>query len=155
MIQRIQTLYLLVVVGLMSVTLFAPLAWFAGDDAAQWSLRACGVYDGEGAMMMPMYYIVAALVLAGLLPLVTIFLYNRRPLQIRLCSIEIVLLLLAVAAEVAGYALGWIFVSGQPFPVMSFLPAAALPLASILFAYLAAKAVMRDEMLVRAADRIR
>lgn len=28
MIQRIQTLYLLIVAALMAVTLFAPLAWF-------------------------------------------------------------------------------------------------------------------------------
>ena len=31
MIQRIQTLHLLIVTALMAVTLFAPLAWFAGD----------------------------------------------------------------------------------------------------------------------------
>lgn len=31
MIQRIQTLYMLIVTALMAVTLFAPLAWFAGE----------------------------------------------------------------------------------------------------------------------------
>ena len=33
MIQRIQTLYLLIIAALMAVTLFSGLAWFAGDDA--------------------------------------------------------------------------------------------------------------------------
>ena len=31
MIQRIQTLYLLIITALMTVTLFSRLAWFGGD----------------------------------------------------------------------------------------------------------------------------
>ena len=39
MIQRIQTLYMLIVTALMAVTLFAPLAWFAGE-AGEFGLYA-------------------------------------------------------------------------------------------------------------------
>lgn len=36
-----------------------------------------------------------------------------------------------------------------------FKPAIALPVVALLFAFLAARAIFRDEMLVRSADRIR
>ena len=39
MIQRIQTLYLLIVTALVAVMLFAPLAWFAGQ-AGEYGLYA-------------------------------------------------------------------------------------------------------------------
>ena len=44
MIQRIQTLHLLIVTALMAVTLFAPLAWFAGD-AGEFRLYAFSLAD--------------------------------------------------------------------------------------------------------------
>ena len=47
MIQRIQTLYLLIVTALMAVTLFAPLAWFAGD-AGEFGLYAFALKTAEG-----------------------------------------------------------------------------------------------------------
>ena len=42
MIQRIQTLYLLIIAALMAVTLFSGLAWFAGD-AGEFGLYAFGL----------------------------------------------------------------------------------------------------------------
>ena len=47
MIQRIQTLHLLIVTALMAVTLFAPLAWFAGD-AGEFRLYAFSLQTSAG-----------------------------------------------------------------------------------------------------------
>ena len=96
MIQRIQTLYLLIVTALMAVTLFAPLAWFAGD-AGEFGLYAFALKTAEGEAVQPAVYMGTVLALACALPLVTIFLFRRRLLQIRLCVVEIVLLLGCVA----------------------------------------------------------
>ena len=45
--------------------------------------------------------------------------------------------------------------SDLTFHTQGFKPAIVLPLVCLLFAYLAARAIFRDELLVRAADRIR
>ena len=154
MIQRIQTLYLLVISALMAVTLFARLAWFAGD-AGEFGLYAFGLQTSEGVVAQSSLYMGVLLALACALPLVTIFLFRRRLLQLRLCVVEMVLLLGSVIMEGVYYFLSWRVFSDLTFHTPGFRPAIALPLVCLLFAYLAARAIFRDELLVRAADRIR
>lgn len=154
MIQRIQTIYLLILTALQAVTLFVPLAWFAGDTG-EYRLYAFSLQHVGGAVVQSTLYMGLLLVAAVLLPLVTIFLYRRRLLQIRLCVVEMVLLLGATAMEGIYYFLSGRMFSEVSFHVQGFKPAIALPLVGLLFAYLAARAIFRDELLVRAADRIR
>lgn len=153
MIQRIQTLYLLLVTALMAVTLFSPLAWFAAG-ADEFSLYAFAL-QSEGEPVQSTVYLGAVLVLACGLPFITVFLFKNRLLQIRLCVAEMVLLLGAAVMEGVYYFLSWRVFSGQAFHTQGFKPAIALPVVCLLFAYLAVRAIFRDEMLVRAADRIR
>ena len=150
MIQRIQTLYLLIIAALMAVTLFSGLAWFAGD-AGEFGLYAFGLKTAEGELVQSTVYMGVLLALACALPLVTIFLFRRRLLQIRLCVVEMVLLLGSLVMEGVYYFLSWRVFSDLTFHK----PAIVLPLVCLLFAYLAARAIFRDELLVRAADRIR
>ena len=150
MIQRIQTLHLLIVTALMAVTLFAPLAWFAGD-AGEFRLYAFSLQTSAGEAVQSTVYMGVVLALACVLPFITIFLFKRRLLQIRLCVVEIVLLI----GSAAYYFLSWRVFSELSFHTQGFRPAIALPLVCLLFAYLAARAVFRDELMVRAADRIR
>lgn len=154
MIQRIQTLYLLVVTALMAVVLFAPLAWFGGE-AGEFELHAFALETTGGEAVQSTVYMGIVLALACVLPLVTIFLFRRRLLQIRLCVVEMVLLLGALAMEGIYYFLSWRVFSDIAFHTQGLKPAIALPLVCMLFAYLALRAIFRDEMLVRAADRIR
>ena len=146
MIQRIQTLYLLIIAALMAVTLFSGLAWFAGD-AGEFGLYAFGLKTAGGEVVQSTVYM-------GVL-LVTIFLFRRRLLQIHLCVVEMVLLLGSLAMEGVYYFLSWRVFSDLSFHTQGFKPAIVLPLVCLLFAYLAARAIFRDELLVRAADRIR
>lgn len=154
MIQRIQTLYLLIVTALMAVTLFAPLAWFAGD-AGQFGLYAFSLKTSAGEAVQPTVYMGAVLALACVLPFITIFLFNRRLLQVRLCVVEMVLLVGAAIMEAAYYFLSYRVFAELTFHKQVLKPAIVLPLVCLLFAYLAARAVFRDELMVRAADRIR
>ena len=110
MIQRIQTLYLLIVTALVAVMLFAPLAWFAGQ-AGEYGLYAFSLRSADGTLAQPTLYLGILLALAAALPLVTIFLYRRRLLQIRLCVAEMVLLAGAVVMEGVYY-----FLSGRLSP---------------------------------------
>ncbi|MBQ5854803.1 MAG: DUF4293 family protein, partial [Alistipes sp.] len=93
-----------------------------------------------------------------LLPLVTIFLYKNRTLQIRLCGVECVLLVgvaLLIGAFVysisnnifADFDITWSNVVLR-FPII-------MPIASVILTPIAMKAILRDELLVRSLDRIR
>ena len=64
-------------------------------------------------------------------------------------------LLGSLVMEGVYYFLSWRVFSDLTFHTQGFKPAIVLPLVCLLFAYLAARAVFRDELLVRAADRIR
>lgn len=154
MIQRIQSLYLLVVAALMAVALFAPLAWF-GSDAGEFRLHAFALRTLDGATVQSAWYMGVLLAAACVLPLVTIFLFRRRMLQLRLCVVEAVLLIGAAVMEGIYYFLGWRVFSGLAFHAQGLRPAIGLPLVCLLFVWLAARAVLHDELLVRAADRIR
>ena len=145
MIQRIQTLYLLVV-----VTLFVPLAWF-GVGGERYDLYAFALRSADGAAVLraPVYTGIA-LAAACALPLVTIFLFRRRMLQVRLCVVEMVLLAGAETMLAAYFFFGHGVADFQGLK-----PVAALPLVGVLFAWLAARAIFHDELLVRSLDRIR
>ncbi|MCM1150518.1 MAG: DUF4293 domain-containing protein [Alistipes sp.] len=154
MIQRIQSLYLLLVAGFMAVALFAPLAWFAGD-AGEFRLYAFSLRLLDGDAVQPTRCMGALFVLACALPVVTVFLFRRRLLQIRLCVVEAVLLVGALIMEGIYYFLSWRVFSGQTFHMQGLCVSIALPAVCLLFVWLAARAVLHDELLVRAADRIR
>ncbi len=153
MIQRIQTLYLLAVVALMTITLFAPIATFtiAGVD---YELTAFSLEGGGQSQSTVWMGIV--LVLATVLPLVTIFLFKKRQLQVRLCGAEVVLLVGALAFIAIYY---WLSVDkafdGVAIAHKQFGWAAPMPIASIILMYLAGRAIFKDEILVRSLDRIR
>ena len=138
---------MLIVTALMAVTLFAPLAWFAGE-AGEFGLYAFSLKTAAGEAVQPTVYMGVVLALACVLPFITIFLFKRRLLQLRLCVGSAVM-------EGVYYFLSYRVFAEQTFHTQVLKPAVVLPLVCLLFAYLAARAVFRDELMVRAADRIR
>lgn len=154
MIQRIQTLYLLLVAALIVAMFLLPLAWFAGEGGV-FELRAFALRSTDGETVHTTIYLIVLLAAALLLPLVTIFLYRRRLLQIRLCCVEMVLLLGALLMEGVYYYLARRVFSDWPFQEQGLKPAIVFPLVGLFFAFLAAKAIFKDELLIRESDRIR
>ncbi len=154
MIQRIQTLYLLAVAALFAATLFVPLAWFGGPSA-NYTLYAFSLVDGNEVATQTPWYLGALLALAAMIPFVTIFLFRRRLVQIRLCVAEIVLIIGAIVIEGLYYYRFTQTLTEAGCEVQGLKAGAILPLLALLFTWLAARAIFRDEMLVRAADRIR
>jgi hypothetical protein len=141
MIQRIQTLYLLLA-AVFPVLLFVfPIYVIHFDHKGSWLPK--------GLDLSTKHYIDTPLILVCvLLPLLIVFLYKNRKLQARLCGINIVLLaifqlLLLCSPDIFDYR------NVSP-GVGLFTPAAAL-----LFTILALRAIRKDEALVRSADRIR
>ncbi len=92
MIQRIQSLYLLLVAVLTGLMLLMPLGTFLGGTEEMY-LTAFGFSDAaDGTPVLTAYGLAATVIAAALLPFVTIFLYKKRLLQFRLCVVETVLL---------------------------------------------------------------
>ena len=154
MIQRIQSLYLLIAAALMAVMLFVPLAvFYAGQE--QIVMSAFALRDGEGAVVLSAVYLGVLLAAVALLPLVTILLFRRRMTQIRLCIVEIVLLVGSlVMMGVYGY-LAMQTVESLTLAASNFRFVVVFPLVAIIFVVLAARAIFKDELLVRSLDRIR
>ncbi len=154
MIQRIQTLYLIVIAALMTLTLVMPIATFMGDGYT-FNLYAFGLKTAQGEVAQPTVYMAVVLILSALLPLVTIFLFKRRLLQIRLLAANIVLLLGSLAFMLIYYFLSSRLFSELTLHEQSWKITLVFPVISLIFAVLAVRAVFKDEILIRSADRIR
>ncbi len=154
MIQRIQTIYLLVVVALVAMTLFFPLAFFATPEQI-YTLYASGLKGIDGEVAQGTIYMFAPLLVAAILPLVNIFLFRNRMLQIRLCVMEAVLLLGTSVIIGVYFFLSYRVFSLLEISTQGFKVALMFPLIAIFFTYLAARAIFSDELLVRSVDRIR
>ena len=154
MIQRIQTLYLLIVVILGTLLCFFSPVQFLTPDATEYLyLQAFDKW--------PLTVMTLAI---PLLALVIIFLFKHRMLQARLNIVNVVLcigyyalLALYIAYIVKGY---------EPLPTHNdqlstancewYLNVwAAIPLVNIVLTMMATRRILKDEALVRAADRLR
>lgn len=149
MIQRIQTVYLLFVVGLLVVSMYLPLGYFTGAEDVIYTFSPLGIRSGDH--FDSSWGLFCILLLSAIIALATVFLHKNRVLQIRMTIFNTVLLIgfyLAVVAFIlilkgdleASFRIGW---------------ALCLPLAAIILNYLAIRAIGRDEVLVKAADRLR
>ena len=151
MIQRIQTVYWLVITALLVVTMLSPIGFFTDAGGAFDSvlkplgltLADCGTETTWGLF--------AILLLNAVVAFATIFLYKNRMLQVRMCVFSALL-------EIGYYAAVAVFV----YMLKSDLEAAfrpgwalALPFVCIILNYLAFRATYADEVMVRASERLR
>ena len=156
MIQRKQTLFLLLAVVVYVLALFLPIGYLQPKGmGGVSSIYNLGLVDENGAIhivgiCVPMFLLLSV---AAVISLVTIFLYKKRKQQIMLCSISMLFTFLWYV----DYAL--IFIVKIPVAeivgTLDYKFGACLPLISIILVAMARKGVKDDEKLVRAADRIR
>ncbi len=150
MIQRIQTLYLLLSAILATVCLARPIRRFTTAD----SLPSAPLYKlrtvtPAGAHSLAPWALFALLLLAAALTLIAVFLFKTRALQMRVASLAAILL--------AGYYAWYVAFALLHTAGGSFRPtaAAALPFASLVLNCLAFRSILRDELLVRSLNRLR
>ena len=150
MIQRIQTLYLLFVVILGTLLcFFSPVQFLAQGSTEYISLMAFDKW--------PLAVITLVI---PLLALVNIFLFKRRLLQVRLNIMNVIfclgyyaLLTLYIAFAVKGYEqIGDINLANAEWYLNVW---AAFPLVNLVLTMMATRRILKDEALVRAADRLR
>ena len=150
MIQRIQTLYLLAVVALGIALIFLPvLQLVTPEEAAElpiYELSAIG-----GAPLQGLWGLLLTTILIPALALVDIFLYKKRILQARL-NIFLTMLCLGYYGVLAIYVWQAKLALGVEWHI---LPWASFPLICMVLTLMATRRILKDEALVRAADRIR
>ena len=150
MIQRIQTLYLLAVVALGIALIWLPVVQFVTPEEASvlqiWELTALG-----GVPIQGVWGLLVTTLLISVLALIDIFLYNKRLLQARL-NIFTVMLCLGYYGVLAIYIWQAKLALGVEWHI---LPCASFPLICLVLTLMATRRILKDEALVRAADRIR
>lgn len=150
MIQRIQTLYLLAVVALGIALIWLPVVQFVTPEEASvlqiWELTALG-----GVPIQGVWGLLVTTLLIPILALIDIFLYNKRLLQARL-NIFTVMLCLGYYGVLAIYIWQAKLALGVDWHI---LPYASFPLVCMVLTLMATRRILKDEALVRAADRIR
>lgn len=152
MIQRVQSVYLLLVVILLIVAACMPVGTFTGTDGTPAHIfRPLGVSMADGNVQST-WGLFGILVLGAVVACCTIFLFHNRILQIRLTIFNSILLISYYVVFVVflyvlkgrlgetDYCVGW--------PL-------CLPVVCLILNYLSIRAIYRDEALVRATDRLR
>jgi hypothetical protein len=152
MIQRIQSLYLLAVTVLMAVLCFVPVGEFAAP-AGLYNMTLSGVCKaGDAGVAYSTLPLLLLAIVVSLLSLVTIFLYKNRKLQIKITTVNLVLILLFYVAS----AVYLFLINGFLQTAFSLAPVAAIiPFAAFISNVLAIRAIRADELLVRSLDRLR
>ena len=155
MLQRIQTVYLLIIVILSGITLFVPNAQFLnnpGNPDYIFNLR--GLYGGTEnvkILMQDVWALTAIKALIAAIAFYTIFVYKKRILQIRLSIFNMVLMM--------GYypilfIYLWLIKSNLKIEY-SIAFVSIFHVINIVLSILAIRAIGKDEALVKSLNRLR
>lgn len=152
MIQRIQTLYLIIADLLIAFLLFLPVAVVSGKDGKMYDVTLMGLTspgtEGGTQHLWPLI-IFAGLVMVFLVWV--IFRYGNRALQIRLSYVAVILLL-SLNALIYFY----VWTSQNSMGGISSLSIFfTFPLVAAVFVFMAIRGITKDEQLVKSIDRIR
>ena len=135
MIQRIQSLYLLIAAIIVGVLPFVFDLWSTTENAVVFAI------DKQ--------YLLAGLMISAVMSLASIFMFKNRKSQFVMNRLNIILnfILLAVFVYSSLTTSGEMQVSEKGVGI--------LPIISIVFLVLANKAIKKDEDLVKSVDRLR
>lgn len=155
MIQRIQSLFLLASVILLSILIYNPFASFIVEpQMAKYTLGVFGLSVVDGSTVekvQNIWFLLGFIIAVLLISFVTIFLYHRRLQQIRLCVLTIVMLVgLQGVMYYVVYAYGE-NLNSKPSYNLVFI----FPLIAAILNFLALRAIARDKALIRSLDRLR
>jgi phosphoglycerol transferase MdoB-like AlkP superfamily enzyme len=147
-IQRIQSIYLLIAVILMVVFAFFPALSF---ELADKTVLYGALESGRAGSMHINPLLITLIILISVLALIDIFLFKNLQRQMTVCFIDIIiglamLIAICVQAFVVGNREGWT-VTWQWYML--------LPVLSIIFLMMAHKAMSNDKKKLRDADRLR
>ena len=155
MIQRIQTVYLLIVAGLFFSLMFLPLSLIeSGGIVYSFDITGLNTMSQPSELVSPTWSLMVLSIIITLISLISIFQYKKRILQMRMCVFNS-LLIIGFCAAFGFYM--WQFGKSPHLPDIniSLRLWAAFPIVSLILNYLAIRSIGIDEALVRSLDRLR
>ena len=149
MIQRIQSVYLLVVTILMIICMCNPVGSIIASTNEISEFGNLCITLPDGTKDYAPWALFAILMVVAILSFVTIFLFKKRMLQIRLTIFSSIMLI--------GYYLALVALALMLAEGTSFTPSwtICLPFIAIVLNWLAIRGIGADEALVKAYDRLR
>ncbi len=154
MIQRIQTIYLFFAFVILLLMYFFPLAEFLSGQHELYYFYIDGIKP-EGALeghyfqkTLPVFILLS---IVCLVVVISIFLFKKRILQMRLCIFS-VLLLVGLCGLMAFYFLN---AKNRLEAIVHYNYPLVFPVVTIILIYLAFRGIRKDELLVRSYERIR
>lgn len=156
MIQRIQTVYLVLALVCMTIFYFVPFGSIATQTEAGLEDVSLGLYGADFTLngevehfsSLPLLILLSLVVLTIV---ATIFLYKHRIIQIRMCIFNAVL-----ALGCSGLAFFYLYQASEKYGTeFSTNVLVVLPIVAAIFMVLALRSIAKDEALVRSIDRIR
>ncbi len=149
MIQRKQTIFLLLAIVALVACLCLSIGAFEPKTMGavrEWFNLGLQTDSGFELHIIPFVDLVIGVVLS----LANIFLYKRRKIQARLCTVAIIVCVLWYL-----YFGGYIIGSGTAGSHFIFRFGSCLPLVAIILLVMARRGIIADERLVKSIDRIR
>lgn len=150
MLQRIQSVYLLIATILLSIAMFLAIGLFANAGVEPVIFTPLGLIVPEAGTYSTAVLLIL-LILTAFLSFISIFFYKKRKLQVRISTINILLIIGFYVVEIL-YILKFQSVLESSFYLNW---AICLPVIALIFIYLAIKGIKKDEALIKAVDRIR
>lgn len=156
MIQRIQSVFLLVAAIVTVILLFIPIGDIYTAEA-QYTFTCFNVHLPDGKVIMSTLYIALILIASACISLYAIFKYKDRMKQTRIVSLNMLVFLVAIILMI------WVFPDflfqrkgllqeGDIFRFNYWIMIFVLPPVCM---FLANRFIRKDERLVRSADRLR
>lgn len=158
MIQRIQSVYLLIVVLLSASVFFLPISSKIGitDTSVIFKMDTFNIYQLKGADTVVINNVIfntfinAAI---GLLALFALFKFKSRGLQVKIC--KTLLLICAAFIALLFYETDRMIPGSSTDFKTIYLPAIYAAVVMPILVFMALKAIRKDDDLVRSVDRIR
>lgn len=143
MLQRIQTIYLLIAEILTVSLLFSKVATFLTSDGSELVLKYNGLYEVNGNIQTKIvnaWPMASLVIISAVIGFLIIFLYRHRLLQIRVCFFNMVMNFGVLV--LFAYYIYSISVVGKSTFVFSIID--VFPLFSIVLYYLAYRGIAKD-----------
>ncbi len=155
MIQRVQTIYLLIIIVFVLFFLFTPVGEVNSNSGfASFSILKIEASDSFAFNINDSWHRYTVIALAAMIVVLTfiiVFSYKNRRKQIKFNQMNLLLHILMISMTFFYID----FIKAQTGMDFNFGLAIAFPLVSIVLILIANRAIRKDEKLVRSADRLR
>ncbi|HHT53054.1 MAG: DUF4293 domain-containing protein [Bacteroidales bacterium] len=156
MIQRIQSIYLLVAGIVTIVLLFIPIGTLTSELGFYTYTPFTVHVINTDLVVAKTFFVAILLLLSSIISFVTIFLYKKRKLQVRLINFNMLIVLATLLTMLYIYP-KFVFTKIQDLnnTVLEYNYVILIIALTAMGLYMAKKAIIKDEALVRSSERLR